>query len=283
VRQTYTLSSYSPSGLRRMMNRRSSVGVIVVLVVSLGACGRLYGPKSAAVDTAPSPSGAGGKWTLTFADKFATSHSALRQWSTCYDWACTNTGNDELEWYRAQNVSVSGGTLRLTARANGAHGKPYTSGMIQSNHHYVFRYGFAEIRAKVPTGPGLWSAFWLLPSDRSWPPEIDVMEIYGSQPTVAAMTVHYGPNLVAHQSFLGPNFSNGFHTFGVDWEPNSVSWYIDGVLRLHVGVSIAAPMYLLANLAINGVAPPTASTDFPSVMAIEWIRVWQHPGGRRTG
>jgi beta-glucanase (GH16 family) len=217
-----------------------------------------------------------GRWNLTFNDEFTGSHPTLRRWSTCYDWACTNAGNNELERYEKKNVTFSEGALRLTARAQGAQGKPYTSGMIQSNHRYVFRYGFAEIRAKVPAGTGLWSAFWLLPSNKQWPPEIDVVEIYGSQPRLASMTLH-DLNQVTQQSFNGPNYSNGYHTFGVDWEPGSISWYIDGILRQRVIASIDTPMYLLADLAVQGADPPTPLTPFPSAMAIQWIRVWQHP------
>ncbi|HXA31838.1 MAG TPA: family 16 glycosylhydrolase, partial [Acidimicrobiales bacterium] len=104
--------------------------------------------------------GVAGRWNLTFDDEFTGSRSSLRNWSTCYDWDCTNAGNDELEWYERSNVSLSRQGLLLTARVQQAHDKPYTSGMIQSNRRYIFRYGFAEARAKVPAGSGLWSAFW---------------------------------------------------------------------------------------------------------------------------
>ncbi|HEX4218851.1 MAG TPA: hypothetical protein VHZ02_10810, partial [Acidimicrobiales bacterium] len=102
-------------------------------------------PQRAAVESGlrtSHPAGVTGRWKVAFDDEFAGPLPGLRYWNTCYDWACTNAGNDELEWYESQNVSVSGGALRLTARTGAAHGKPYTSGMIQSNHRFVFRYGF---------------------------------------------------------------------------------------------------------------------------------------------
>ena len=263
---------------RSALKRRWPYGLMAALV-SVPVWGGV-GPSQPAVastgSTLSPPPVVPGRWNLTFNDEFTGSRPTLRRWSTCYDWACTNAGNNELEWYEKKNVTFSGGALRLTARAQGAHGKPYTSGMIQSNHRYVFRYGFAEIRAKVPAGTGLWSAFWLLPSNKQWPPEIDVVEIYGSQPRLASMTLH-DVNQATQQLFNGPNYSNGYHTFGVDWEPGSISWYIDGILRQRVIASIDTPMYLLADLAVQGADPPTPLTPFPSAMAIQWIRVWQHP------
>jgi beta-glucanase (GH16 family) len=269
------------SGQRRLSWKRRWTSGLVAALASVAAWGSVGQSQLAGASTSSTPSppaAATGRWNLTFNDEFTGSRPTLRRWSTCYDWACTNAGNDELEWYEKKNVTVSGGALRLTARAQSAYDKPYTSGMIQSNHHYVFRYGFAEVRAKVPAGTGLWSAFWLLPSNKQWPPEIDVVEIYGSQPRVASMTLH-DLNQVTQQSFNGPNYSNGYHTFGVDWEPGSISWYIDGVLRQRVIASIDTPMYLLADLAVQGGDPPTPLTPFPSAMAIQWIRVWQHPNG----
>ncbi|HEX4219614.1 MAG TPA: glycoside hydrolase family 16 protein, partial [Acidimicrobiales bacterium] len=229
-------------------------------------------------DRGPSlPAGVTGRWKLAFDDEFTGPHPGLGYWKTCYDWACTNAGNDELEWYKSQNVTVSGGALRLTARTGAAHGKPYTSGMIQSNHRFVFRYGFVETRARVPAGTGFWSAFWLLPADGAWPPEIDVMEVYGLHPSVAALTVHYGDNQAVQKRYRGPDYSRRYHVFGVDWEPGSITWYVDGVLAQRVAISLSTPMYLLATLAIAGSNPPTAATVFPAAMSIKWIRVFQHP------
>jgi beta-glucanase (GH16 family) len=270
------------SGSQRHARTRRCLSGVLVAVAAWASVGL---PQRAAGVTGPGathPAGLTGQWKLTFDDEFTGSHPSLRYWKTCYDWDCTNAGNDELEWYESQNVTVSGGALRLTARVGGAHGKPYTSGMIQSNHRFDFRYGYAEMRAKVPAGSGFWSAFWLLPADGAWPPEIDVMEVYGLNPTIAALTVHYGANQATGKLIDGTNYSRRYHVFGVDWEPDSITWYIDGVVVQRVVVSISTPMYLLANLAIAGFEPPTPATVFPSAMAIQWIRVFQHPSDLGT-
>jgi beta-glucanase (GH16 family) len=268
-----------PAMLRRLI---LGTMTLVALVASWGSVGQSPSAAAGTGARAARPAGGAGRWNLTFDDEFTGSRSSLRYWSTCYDWACTNAGNSELEWYKGRNVSLSRQGLLLTARVQQAHDKPFTSGMIQSNRRYSFRYGFAEARAKVPAGTGLWSAFWLLPSSHAWPPEIDVMEIYGSSPTMVAMTVHYGSSQSVQQQFVGPNYSAGYHTFGVDWEPRSISWYIDGALRQRVDISINTRMYLLATLAIEGIEPPNSATPFPSAMAIQWIRVFQHPRQARS-
>lgn len=241
-------------------------------------------PQVTSSAAAPADPAAPGPWTLTFADTFSGSGLDHSKWSTCYDWECTNAGNNELEWYEARNVTVSGGTAKLTARPGRTHGKTYTSGMIQSSHKYTFRYGYAEIRAKLPMGTGLWSAFWLLPQDHSWPPEIDIMENWGSSTNVG-LYVHYlhkGKEATGGRGLTGLHLSSGFHTFAVDWEPHRITWYVDGKAQATASVSLSKPMYLLANLAINGWHPPTSLTHFPASLTIDWIRVWQRPATQNT-
>jgi beta-glucanase (GH16 family) len=94
-----------------------------------------------------------------------------------------------------------------------------------------------EIRAKLPAVWGYWLGFWLATSDHSWPPELDAMESNGGTPHTITMTIHY-PNGTSSggqdsSNYYDPNvdFTNGYHTFGLDWEPNAITWYIDGVVR----------------------------------------------------
>jgi beta-glucanase (GH16 family) len=216
-------------------------------------------------------------WNLSFDDEFDGTSLDQSKWSTCYDWSCTNAGTPELEWYQSENVSVGNGVAQLTARAQPAGGKPFTSGMIQSNGHFDFLYGYAEARVLLPAGVGLWPAFWMIPADHSWPPEIDVMEFNGGEPDTIMENVfpQQGPPIPPFNLY-GQDFSAGYHTFGVDWEPGSVSWYVDGVLERHVAVSITKPLYLVANLALTAVPAPSAS-EMPATMSIDFIRVFQHP------
>jgi beta-glucanase (GH16 family) len=135
------------------------------------------------------------------------------------------------------------------------------------------------MRAKLPPGKGLWPAFWLLPRDQSWPPEIDVMEAV-SDPTHIYSTVHskVAPDGSA-EAHITPN---AFHTFAVSWDAKQVGWYLDGK---RIGATptpgdLHKPMYMLANLAVGGEWPgsPDASTVFPAKMTIAYMRAYRFAG-----
>lgn len=239
------------------------------------------GARTAAEAGPPAPVGPPGPWRLAFDDEFDGTSLDTARWSTCYLWGCTNFGNGELEWYRPANVSVSGGVLHLTARRQADpspadHGRSYTSGMIQTWGRYGFLYGYVEWRARFPSGRGLWPSLWSMPADLTWPPEIDVAENWGQPLDTVAMTVHYGADEQASEDFTGPDFAAGYHTFGVDWEPSGLTWYVDGVARAHVAIAIRRPQFLLADLAVNASPRPDASTRLPASLSIDWVRVWQH-------
>lgn len=223
-------------------------------------------------------------WKSIFDDEFNGNSLDTAKWMPCYHSGnCTNRG--ELEWYFPENVSVSKGVLTLTAEKNTVTAPDgntyhYTSGMISSNN-FSFTYGYIETRAKIAAGNGMWSAFWALPNDGSWPPEIDVQEILGRDPTTAFMSYHYNDkDTQSSSNWQGPDFSAGWHTFAVDWEPDAITWYIDGVVRkqyTNAATITNKPMYLLANLAVGGHWPgvPDATTVFPIKYEIDYIRVWQ--------
>jgi beta-glucanase (GH16 family) len=213
---------------------------------------------------------------------------------------CTHN-QDELELYQPANVTVNNGILSLTAQKQDVtvSGQTfhYTSGMIStgpadgnSSPKFSFQYGYMEMRAWIPAGKGLWPAFWTLAADGSYPPEIDVFEILGDQTAVDNMNYHY-PNGSSDEgadtgsTWNGPDFSTGWHTFAVDWEPGSLTWYVDGVARFQTTSNVTSkPQYLIANLAVGGSWPgnPDATTPFPSALQIDYIRVWQKGQKRST-
>ncbi|HEX9013178.1 MAG TPA: carbohydrate binding domain-containing protein, partial [Anaerolineaceae bacterium] len=130
-------------------------------------------------------------------------------------------------------------------------------------------------------------AFWMLPDSNNWVPEIDVTEILGDKPSTTYMTLHYynttGAYVQTQSQYTGADFSAGYHTFGVDWEPGALVWYVDGVERKRVTDTTAIPhvaLYLLANLAVGGTWPgsPDSSTVFPAYMNIDYIRAWTRSG-----
>ena len=236
------------------------------------------------ITSLPDPSG----WKLAFSDEFDSKTLDTAKWNTCYPWVedggCTNSGNNELEWYQPDEVFVENGLLRLRAQARSVkEGFPYTSGMVTTHKKFTFQYGYVEARLKVPAGQGMWPALWLLPEDEHWPPEMDILEVLGHQPSTIYTTLHYTTDGKNHyssgSSWKGPDFSAGYHTIGLLWEPHLLAWTIDGVERSAVTDSIPQePFYLLANLAVGGTWPgsPNASTIFPSFYEIDYLRVYEN-------
>jgi len=201
-------------------------------------------------------------------------------WRTCYDFgSCRIPTNAEYEWYAPSGVSVANGTLELTARQQTTKGEPFSSGMIQSNGRFEFKYGYVEIRAKVPSGYGTWPALWLLPADGSWPPEIDIMEAWGSSPDEIRQSLFTPLDRAGiHHTVVVPRLSSAWHTFGLDWEPTTLSWYVDGRLEFRLDASIDTLMYPIANLAVADPPSPLTAHTFPASFQIEYIRVYQHSG-----
>ncbi|MBN1426976.1 MAG: glycoside hydrolase family 16 protein [Anaerolineae bacterium] len=249
---------------------------------------------------ASGPVGQTETWQLVFNDEFEGRALDRSRWTVCYWWnqnGCTNLGNNELQWYTPDNVLVEGGILRLRAQKQEFETEdgqiyPYTSGMITTGPvsydepqklGFAFQTGYAEIRARSPQGDGLWAAFWLLPTDLTSKPEIDVMEILGNAPDMLEMHIHYlvDPETAdsSGKSWQGIDFSADWHTFAIDWRPDRVVWLVDGVERWRFEEQEYIPatnMYLLLNLAVGGdwPGPPGSDTVFPSYFEVDYVRVW---------
>ena len=280
------------------MRVRRAAAVALVLAV-LGLCSACVSSSSRSSTTtttttnAPAPTprhanvpyGPGGTWRLVFSDRFTGSTLDTADWSTCYHFGCTDRGNDELEWYRASQVTVHDNTASLTVAPEQINGKQYVSGMLSSYGKFSFLYGYAQIVAKLPIGRGLWSSFWTEPESGAWPPEIDIFENWAQADSVN-LFVHFGAaDHFDHSVVYLPTASSAFHTYGVDWEPGSITWYVDGFLWAHFAVSIKQPEYLIADLAVDGKLPPNSAVRFPQSLVIRSIEVWQHPsriGARKT-
>jgi beta-glucanase (GH16 family) len=228
--------------------------------------------------------------SLVFNGSFAGRDLNSSQWQTCYPWGdsgsgCTNFGNSqEIEWYLPSQVQVSNGALHLIAQetptlgtdqTGAAETYPYRSGIVTTYGSFSFTYGYVQVVARIPGGTGTWPTLWLLPTAKTatgwqWPPEIDIMQDFGSDNTIScnllwgsAANVQDTYQWVTSQTDL----TNGWHTYGLAWEPGSLTWYLDGqVVDSLTGNEIPdQPMYFLANLAIDGLGSSTSSFDIQSV------------------
>jgi beta-glucanase (GH16 family) len=260
---------------------------------------------------APDPGPAG--WSMVWSDEFndpAGTPPNPANWTYEIGDGIVNGipgwGNDELQYYTADpsNAAMDGnGNLVVTAReADGSllcyYGPcEYTSARLISWYKAEFAYGRIESRILVPNGnAGLWPAFWSLGTDIDlvgWPQtgEIDFMEYVSRIPDEIFGTIH-GPGYAGGASFgntypFPGGVSTDYHTFAIDWQPDLIEWYVDGILYHTATPADVAPnpwvfndpVFLLFNLAIGGNfgGPVSETTTFPQSMAIDYVRVYQGP------
>lgn len=219
-------------------------------------------------------------WQLVFNDEFEGDSLDRSKWNTEYWWGRIN--EPELQYYVDDAFMVSDGTLKIQADRRKVANKNYTSGVITSLDKFSFKYGYVEIRAKVPNGRGLWPAFWLLSTIRNDRNEIDVFEVIGHDPHTVYLTTHFRDNngdpAFVQGKYRGHDFSEDFYTYAVEWTPTSIIWYVDGVERHRETVRVPQQsLYILANLAVGGKWPgnPDGKTQFPANYTIDYIRVYQ--------
>lgn len=166
----------------------------------------------------------------------------------------------------------------------------YTSGVITSYDSFKFVHGYAEIRAKIPEGAGLWPAFWLLNGYYvGAQPEIDIMEARGENPHQLVHSYHRLVNGVTESESIltdsgnvNQKYSDDFHRYGVSWEPGKITWFVDGTeVQSYSNPDVSYQvMYLIANLAVGGnfLFEEVDASKLPAEFVIDYIRVYQDKG-----
>ncbi|MDB5302490.1 MAG: hypothetical protein JWM97_39 [Phycisphaerales bacterium] len=244
---------------------------------------------------APTPGASGppiaGNWNQIFADDFNSMPSSNTYVNTM--WGTTHFAG-ELQNYDPSAVSVSNGILSLTATRQSSGGMPYTSGQIDtgglagvSKPGFSFTYGYAEASIKLPSGKGLWPAFWMMPTPdangnyRDGAGEIDIMEALGDAVTRDEVHLHHG-GTTGKSYDTGVDLSQGFHTYGVDWEPDHLTFYFDGKAIYTITDPSRVPSvaeYFILNLAVGDAnswpGAPDSSTAFPATMQVDYVHIWQ--------
>lgn len=278
---------------------------LLALLIATGATGLLAGcDNSVDDDRIPDPDATPPGWTLVWADEFDGAALDPSKWEAQLGDGCPSLcgwGNQELQRYTAdpENVSVSDGTLKITARQTVAgDDTTYTSARLRTLGRGDWTYGRFEIRAKLTTGQGVWPAIWMLFSEDTYggwaaSGEIDIMEAIGSEPGEVFGTLHYGGpapgNVFSSEAFSlqFDTFDRDFYVFALEWEEGEIRWYVNNVLYrtetewYSTGGAYPAPFdhdfYLLMNVAVGGILPgnPDASTVFPQTMEVDYVRVYQ--------
>lgn len=245
------------------------------------------------------------EWNLVWADEFdAAAGMSLdeAQW-TCRVGGGRGWGNSELQYYtdRSDNVTHDGaGHLLITAHDEALDGAfcwygecQYTSARCNTQDKFEFMHGRVDVRAQIPAGQGIWPAFWMLGSEFpvvNWPDsgEIDIMENIGREPNTIHGTVH-GPGYAGGNGISGSLttdvvYSEDFHVYTIDWDPNVIRWYVDGEHYHTVSVNdmngrdwvFEQDFYLIMNVAVGGTWPgdPDETTQFPQTMTVDYVRVY---------
>jgi beta-glucanase (GH16 family) len=258
------------------------------------------------------PSTPANPWTLVWSDEFDDNTIDPAKWTfDLTNGASVNNpgwGNNELQYYtsRPDNVKEENGRLVITARKENYEGFGYTSSRIKTKGLFSKTYGKFEIRAKTPAGKGLWPAIWMLPENSAYgvwaaSGELDIMETWGSRPDTIAGTIHYGQQWPGNthsgnEYKFTDSTTQQFHTYSIEWEPNEIRWYVDGILystkndwysrsqnepaNYAYPAPFDQPFHLLMNLAVGGNfdGDPTPDTVFPQAMEIDYVRVYELTG-----
>jgi beta-glucanase (GH16 family) len=248
-------------------------------------------------------------WRLSFEDDFDRLDAfdgRRSRWETQFLWGQrTIAANGERQIYvdpgfagsadaplGLNPFTLDGGVLAITAREAdaalraklGSEEARYTSGLLTTARSFLQTYGYFEIRARMPAGRGLWPAFWLLPPGGRWPPEIDIVEVFGQEPDklyVSAHTAEDGRHKGITKAVRVADTSRGFHTYGVLWTAERLTWFFDGcrVADLPTPADLHGPMYMLVNLAVGGTwaTYPDRTTRFPAAFEIDRVRAYALP------
>ncbi|MDX1545771.1 MAG: glycoside hydrolase family 16 protein [Rhodothermales bacterium] len=272
--------------------RRAVLLVLFLLAATLGC-------DNSTDLTVPDPEATPPGWSLVWADEFEGTALDASKWEVQRGDGCPDLcgwGNGELQTYARENLSVGDGVLTITAReeADGS----FTSARIRTLGKGDWTYGRFEIKARLPTGQGLWPAIWLLFSEDTYggwaaSGEIDIMEAVGSAPDEVFGTLHYGgpfpDNVFTGNDFklAAKTFADDFFVFTVEWEEGEIRWYINNVLYqtqtewFSTGGEYPAPFdhdfHLILNVAVGGNLPgaPDETTVFPQQMVVDYVRVYQ--------
>ncbi|XP_021965968.1 beta-glucanase [Folsomia candida] len=251
-----------------------------------------------------------GYWHLAWEDQFDGANLADR-WD--FDTGCSGFGNNELQCYtnnRRENANQQGGILTITARkewwGDGVHGdKQFTSTRMKTKANWL--HGKFEIRARLPKGKHLWPAIWMMPARSEygdWPRsgEIDIMEYRGQLPNQDQGTLHFGQawnnkgQVGSGERNFPVDFSQDFHTFGLDWSPWQIQWILDGAvfhtetlqknfwpgLYTKNGQPFDKNFYLIINLAVGGsffgnepFDPKEADSWAKNTLEVDWVKKWE--------
>lgn len=237
--------------------------------------------------------------TLVWSDEFDGDELDLSKWEvqlgTGSSYGLYLWGNNEQQFYRRENITVENGLLRIRSQRENFQNMEYTSGRMRSLNKADFKYGRMEARIRMDNAPGLWHAFWMLPSNPpiGWPMsgEIDVMEFVGNTPNQILNYIHFA-DINNNHRYKGSSYNlltphSNFHIYAVEWNENEIRWFVDDVMSYSVTREDAdlvdvwpfdRKFHLLLNTAVGGNLGGNINVQamtIPRYMEVDYVRVYQ--------
>ncbi|EKB48181.1 Beta-glucanase precursor [Cecembia lonarensis LW9] len=215
-----------------------------------------------------------------------------------YDVGDHGWGNNELQYYTENdplNARVENGRLIIEAHQDSTYEKGYSSARLLTRGKAAWKYGYIEVKAKLPEGVGTWPAIWMLPEEKKyggWPKsgEIDIMEHVGYDQGVIHGTVHTEAFNHTKGTQIGkqinvPDCSEAFHVYAVDWKDEKIDFYLNDE-KYHTFENTGNgweewpfdhPFHLILNIAVGGNWGGAQGVDpniWPQRMEVEYVRVY---------
>jgi beta-glucanase (GH16 family) len=230
--------------------------------------------------------------SILFTDDFENTFLDLNHWNYELGDGCPELcgwGNNEFQIYTKENVFIRDENLVIKATKQG---NKYYSGRITTKDKIEFQYGTVEVKAKLPTGSGVWPAIWMLGHDIDdifWPlcGEIDIMEYVGKTPGKIHTTLHtkdsFGQSINTKVTTI-ENIEDGFHIYKMNWDKNKIQFSVDDTIvytfspanKNKINWPFDKPFYLILNLAIGGEFGGFEVDDniFPQEFIVDYIKVY---------
>jgi beta-glucanase (GH16 family) len=250
-------------------------------------------------------------WQLVWEDDFNGNSLDQNKWihdiGTGSQYGMWGWGNGELQYYQPQNTTLNNGIAKIEVKEepNGiidswSATSYFSSSKITTKGLFNFRYGKVEARIKTIDGQGFWPAFWMLPSNGSWPcdGEIDIMEQWGNDYLTNSTSgaAHLGICPYSQSTHFyetsssyisSGSYADDFHTYSLIWKEDTITWYVDEIELFSLNPSSywsipsqsawpfnANEWYIMINLAITQTGP-NANTVLPNQIEIDYVRVYQ--------
>jgi len=226
-------------------------------------------------------------YALVWSDEFDEAAIDTTKWG--FDLGNLNV-NNEKEYYQTQNATITGGNLVITAKKESVGGQPYTSARMTTAGKFTQTYGRIEARIKLPTGQGMWPAFWMLGANIGsvgWPQcgELDIMETVNNT-ALNYGTMHWNVNgHVSYGSTTPVTTKSDYHIYAIEWDANEIRWYVDDTLyqtgnikdNINTTGAFHLPFFIIVNLAVGGDFPGSTVDEslLPESMYVDYVRVYK--------